>query len=274
MRRIAIISVLGFLAAFSFGCKKAAPTSFMKDLSVYYTVPGSSGSSHYFYILSVSPYHVPTVTLNGYTVPSENISGNMGDFSGSDEQPSISPGNDLELKVTYYDLNEKEQTASAKQKVPPEPAGMNLSVNSSTVTISWSAPNDVNFINALISISCIDNSYNTADTVWDTTIVDVKNITSVSKSVSSLCAGIGDPVYISVTGGIMNMNGPWSGAKDNIKGIKGQFYTGAYKVDTATWIGTTFKGKPVSHRFDVQKDLKRIFEKLPTYADEGVWITR
>lgn len=276
MRRYIVL--LGVLAIGAAGCKKAAPTVFIKAMSLYVNDYDGQGYTHRFEILSASPNQIPTVSFNNRTVPDDRIYSNFGDYFGWDTLPAVSPNTEVEMKATYYNVNEEKKEASSKVKLPSEPSGMSLSVSGGEVNVSWGKPDakTTDFIYAGLDVYCMDNSYNTQYATWDTVITDLENTTSLTKTLGSLCDEIGDIAYASVYAVVINMKGPWTGSKDNVKGAKGQYYGGAGKGDTTSYLPTKAVVRaPHFPKVDwgerVLKATERFFG-MP--ADEGAWIER
>jgi len=201
----------------------------------------------------------------------------LGDYSAQDTLPTISPNTELQLKVTYYNINEEKKDASSKVKVPSEPSGVGVRVQGKEFKVSWDKPDkkSTDFVYVLIYGYCVDNSYNYQDTVWDTVIVNIENTTSVTKT---LCDRIGTIAYAWVYSAVANIKGPWNGDKDNIKGAKGQYYGGAWKGDTAF-----YSPAPTSMNFKAPKVdwtkvnlYERIMKAIDRFIgmpyDEGEWI--
>jgi len=244
----------------AFGCKKAAPTAFMRGLSMYYATPEGTYTWHSLGIEAVSPNYTPQVNINGYVVPKENISEGFANYSIDDTLPKVSPNTDLQVKVTYYDLNDSKKEASANIKLAPEPAGFSLSITSGQVNVAWAQvdPKAVSFIGVFVDASCLDADYNYQYAQWDTILTDVQEATSISLTLGTLCDEIGDPVAARVEAAVMNGVGPWSGAKDNLKGIVGQYYGGTIRSDTASWVASTTYTLPEYPNLDINSLLRRV----------------
>jgi hypothetical protein len=269
---LAILAVGGFA-----GCRKSSPTSYMRAYSIFYRSLYGQGSWHQFRIASVSPSFVPEVKFNGRQIPRENIYGWFGEFSGSDTLPKISPNAEVQMEVKYRDLNEKDKTASSKVKLPPEPYSVSVSITGGNIRVAWGKPDKktVSFVYVGISAECYDGarySYNFKDTV----ITDIENVTEVSRTLGTICAPISNPVYVFALGTVANFYGPWSGSKDNIKGIKGQYYGGAGVGDTTRWSASPsvakFDGKFNLNREEFFKRMINTIEKHFGVQDEGSWI--
>ncbi|MFZ8835274.1 MAG: hypothetical protein ACO2O5_13950, partial [Candidatus Caldipriscus sp.] len=222
---LALLAVGGFA-----GCRKPSPTSYMRAYSIFYRSPYGQGSWHLFSIASVSPNFVPDVKFNGRQIPRENIDESfvLGEYSGWDTLPKISPNAEVQMEVKYRDLNEKDKTASSKVKIPPEPYSVSVSITGGNIRVAWGKPDkkSVSFVYVGIDAECYDGvrySYNSKDTI----ITDIENVTEVSRMLGTMCAPISNPVAVLAEGIVVNFYGPWSGSKDNIKGIKGQYYGGA-----------------------------------------------
>ncbi|MFZ8832713.1 MAG: hypothetical protein ACO2O5_00685 [Candidatus Caldipriscus sp.] len=104
---LALLAVGGFA-----GCRKSSPTSYMRAYSIFYRSLYGQGSWHMFSIASVSPNFVPEVKFNGRQIPRENIDESfvLGEYSGGDTLPTISPNAEVQMEVKYRDLNEKDKT--------------------------------------------------------------------------------------------------------------------------------------------------------------------
>ncbi len=271
MRKLSIFLAIAVVGVA--GCKKAAPTTFIKAGSFYLNYPGGQSSIHDVHITTVSPNYLPTITINGRTVQRDRIETGWGEYYAQDTLPSVSPQTEVELKVTYYNLNDEQKEASAKVKLPPEPQGMALSTNGGEVNVSWNKPDKKNtdFIYVSIDAVCSDGVIYQRATV-DTIIADIENVTSVTRSLGSICDEI-DPILTAwVFAAVFNMQGPWSGDKDNVKGAKGQYYGGAGKADTASYVSSSSLKSSYSPSFPDADWGKRILKALGKYADEGNWI--
>ncbi len=276
MRRYNII-FLGILSAIGVaGCKKSVPTVFIKAISMYINDYDGQRYSHQFNILSASPNQKPMININNRTVPDDRIYSSFGDYYGWDTLPAVSPNTEVELKVTYYNINEEKKEASSKVKLPSEPTGMSVSVRGGEVNVSWGKPDKsgTDFVYVSINAACMDNSYNSQNAFWDTVITDIENTTAVIKTLGSLCDEIGTIAYATVYSVVINMKGPWSGGKDNVKGAKGQYYGGSGKGDTTSYVPVSFnvrnlKLPKVNWTERVMKAIDR-FIGMP--YDEGEWI--
>ncbi len=270
------VALLSILAVGVAGCKKAAPTVFIKAMSLYMNDYDGQGYQHSFNILSASPNQKPTVSFNNRTVPDDRISSGFGDYFGWDTLPAVSPNTDVEMKVTYYNVNEEKKEASSRVKLPSEPSGMSLSVKGGEINLSWGKPDKktTDFIYAGLNVQCVDNSYNSQYAAWDTVITDLENTTSLTKTLGSLCNEIGDVAYAFVYAALINMKGPWSGSKDNVKGAKGQYYGGAGKGDTTSYLPTkaTVKAPSLPKVNWGERVLKATERYFGMPADEGEWI--
>jgi len=248
----------------------------MRAYSIFYRSPYGQGSWHQFSIASVSPNFVPEVKFNGRQIPRENIDLDFGGFSGWDTLPKISPNAEVQMEVKYRDLNEKDKTASSKVKLPSEPS-VRVSITGSNVRVEWGKPDKktVSFVYVLIDAECYDGvrySYNSKDTI----ITDIENVTEVSMPLSTMCAPISNPIYVIALGRVVNFYGPWYGSKDNIKGIKGQYYGGTGVDDTTRWFASSrvakFDGKFNLNREEFFKRMINTIEKHFGVQDEGSWI--
>jgi hypothetical protein len=268
---LALLAVGGFA-----GCRKSSPTSFMRAYSIFIRFPGGQGSWHEFGIASVSPSFVPEVKFNGRQIPRENIDLDFRGFSGWDTLPTISPNAEVQMEVKYRDLNEKDKTASSKVKLPSEPSA-SVKITGGNIRVAWGKPDKktVSFVYVLIGAECYDGvrySYNSKDTI----ITDIENVTEVSRTLGTMCAPISNPVYVFAEGIVVNFYGPWSGSKDNIKGIKGQYYGGTGIDDTTLWIASSrvakFERKFNLNREEFFKRMINTIEKHFGVQDEGSWI--
>ncbi len=271
MKRVLLLS--GILALGVVGCKKASPTAFIKAISMYLNdYDGQQSSLHRFYLLTTSPNYKPTIMFNNRTVPDDRIDASLGDYTGWDTLPSVSPNTEVELKVTYYNLNDEKKEASSKVKLPAEPAGMALSISGGEVNVSWNKPDKAttDFVYVGIYAGCTDGS-STQYAFVDTVITDIENVTSVSRTLGSICDEISNILAASVYAGVYNMKGPWGGSKDNVKGAKGQYYGGAGKADTTSYMPT--KGNYNLSIPEVDWS-SRILNALGGPVDGGEWIER
>ncbi len=258
------------------GCRKSSPTSFMRAYSIFYRFPGGQVSFHQFDIASVSPNFVPEVKFNGRQIPRENIYYGFGEFSGSDTLPTISPNAEVQMEVKYKDLNEKDKTASSKVKLPSEPSA-SVSITGGNIRVAWGKPDKktVSFVYVGIGAFCSDGvsySYNSKDTI----ITDIENVTEFSRTLGTMCAPISNPVAVFAEGIVVNFYGPWSGSKDNIKGIKGQYYGGIGVYDTTSLYASSrvakFDGKFNLNREEFFKRMINTIEKHFGVSEEGSWI--
>ncbi len=268
---LALLAVGGFA-----GCRKSSPTSYMRAYSIFYRFPGGQVSLHQFGIASVSPNFVPEVKFNGRPIPRENIYYGFGEFSGGDNLPTISPNAEVQMEVKYRDLNEKDRTASSKVKLPSEPSA-SVSITGGNIRVAWGKPDKktVSFVYVGIYAFCTDGvsySSNSKDTI----ITDIENVTEVSRTLGTMCAPISNPVAVRAEGTVANFYGPWSGSKDNIKGIKGQYYGGTGVGDTTSWSASPsvakFDGKFNLNREELFKRMINTIEKHFGVQDEGSWI--
>jgi hypothetical protein len=270
---LALLAVGGFA-----GCRKSSPTSLMRAYSIFIRFPGGQGSWHQFGIASVSPSFVPEVKFNGRQIPRENIyEGVLGEFSGGDTLLKISPNAEVQMEVKYRDLNEKDKTASSKVKLPSEPYSVSVSITGGNIRVAWGKPDKktVSFVYVGIYAFCSDGvSYSSKSK--DTIITDIENVTEVSRTLGTMCAPITNPVAVRAEGIVVNFYGPWSGSKDNIKGIKGQYYGGAGFVSFTSWYSSSrvakFDGKFNLNREEFFKRMINTIEKHFGVSEEGSWI--
>jgi hypothetical protein len=263
---LALLAVGGFA-----GCRKSSPTSFMRAYSVFIRFPGEQGSWHHFGIASVSPNFVPEVKFNGRQIPRENIYYGFGEFGGGDTLPTISPNAEVQMEVKYRDLNEKDKTASSKVKLPSEPSA-SVSITGGNIRVAWGKPDKKTVSFVYVEIHAFCDLYNFKDTI----ITDIENVTEVSRTLGTMCAPITNPVAVFALGTVVNFYGPWSGSKDNIKGIKGQYYGGAGVGDTTSWFASSrvaeFGGKFNLNREEFFKRMINTIEKHFGVPEEGSWI--
>jgi hypothetical protein len=260
------------------GCRKSSPTLYA-SLQYIYRFPGGQVSFHQFDIASVSPNFVPEVKFNGRQIPRENIENinlDFGGVSGGDTLPTISPNAEVQMEMKYKDLNEKDKTASSKVKLPSEPSA-SVKITGGNIRVAWGKPDKktVSFVYVGIYARCSDGvsySYNSKDTI----ITDIENVTEVSRTLGTMCAPISNPVAVLAEGIVVNFYGPWSGSKDNIKGIKGQYYGGAGVYDTTSLYASSrvakFDGKFNLNREEFFKRMINTIEKHFGVQDEGSWI--
>jgi len=173
-----------------------------------------------FSIASVSPNFVPEVKFNGRQIPRENIDESfvLGEYSGGDTLPTISPNAEVQMEVKYRDLNEKDKTARSKVKIPSEPSA-SVRITGGNIRVAWGKPDKktVSFVYVGIEAYCSDGVRDTSNSK-DTVITDIEKVTEVSIPLGTICAPITNPVYVFAGGIVANFYGPWSGSKDNIKG--------------------------------------------------------
>jgi hypothetical protein len=268
---LALLAVGGFA-----GCRKSSPTSFIRAYSIFARFPDGQVSRHQFGIASVSPNFVPEVKFNGRQIPRENIYYGFGEFSGEDTLPTISPNAEVQMEVKYKDVNEKDKTASSKVKLPSEPSA-SVSITGGNIRVAWGKPDKktVSFVYVEIDAYCSDGtsySYNFKDTI----ITDIENVTEVSRTLGTMCAPITNPVAVLAGGIVINFYGPWSGSKDNIKGIKGQYYGGAGVGDTTSWFSSSRVAK-FDRKFNLNREefFKRMINTIEKHfgvPEEGSWI--
>jgi hypothetical protein len=286
---LALLAVGGFA-----GCRKSSPTPLMRAYSVHERIlfEGDSWSErfpseayslswelswHEFGIASVSPNFVPEVKFNGWPIPRENIDLDFSGFSGWDTLPKISPNAEVKMEVKYRDLNEKDKTASSKVKLPPEPYFVSVSITGGNIRVAWGKPDkkSVSFVYVGIDARCSDGVRDTSNSK-DTVITNIENVTEVSVPLSTMCAPITNPVEVFAQGRVINFYGPWSGSKDNIKGIKGQYYGGSGVIRFAIWPPSSrvakFDGKFNLNREEFFKRMINTIEKYFGVQDEGSWI--
>jgi hypothetical protein len=249
----------------------------MRAYSIFYRSPDGQGSWHQFGIASVSPNFVPEVKFNGRQIPRENIDYGFGEFSGGDTLPTISPNAEVQMEVKYKDLNEKDKTASSKVKLPSEPSA-SVSITGGNIRVAWGKPDKktVSFVYVGIGALCYSGTLDSVITYKDTIITDIENVTEVSRTLGTMCAPITNPVAVFVVGTVVNFYGPWSGSKDNIKGIKGQYYGGTGISDTTSWFASSrvakFDGKFNLNREEFFKRMINTIEKHFGVSEEGSWI--
>jgi hypothetical protein len=258
------------------GCRKPSPTSFMRAYSIFIRFPDGQYSWHQFGITSISPNFVPEVKFNGRQIPRENIDYGFGEFSGWDTLPTISPNAEVQMEVKYKDLNEKDKTASSKVKLPSEPSA-SVKITGGNIRVAWGKPDKktVSFVYVGIGAFCSDGvsySYNSKDTI----ITDIENVTEVSRTLGTICAPITNPVAVLAEGIVVNFYGPWSGSKDNIKGIKGQYYGGTGVDDTTSWFDYSRVAK-FDRKFNLNREefFKRMINTIEKHfgvPEEGSWI--
>jgi len=237
----------------------------------------NSWSWHRFSIASVSPSFVPEVKFNGRPIPRENIDQGFGEFSGGDTLPKISPYAEVKMEVKYRDLNEKDKTASSKVKLPPEPYSVSVSITGGNIRVAWGKPDkkSVSFVYVGIIAFCSDGVRDTSN-YKDTVITNIEKVTEVSMPLGTICAPITNPVGVLAIGRVVNFYGPWYGSKDNIKGIKGQYYGGAGVFSFAIWPSSSrvakFERKFNLNREEFFKRMINTIEKHFGVQDEGSWI--
>jgi hypothetical protein len=180
------------------------------------------------------------------------------------------------MEVKYKDLNEKDKTASSKVKLPSEPSA-SVKITGGNIRVAWGKPDKktVSFVYVGIGAFCSDGvsySSNSKDTI----ITDIENVTEVSRTLGTMCAPITNPVYVFAEGIVVNFYGPWSGSKDNIKGIKGQYYGGTGVEDTTSWYSSSrvakFERKFNLNREEFFKRMINTIEKHFGIPEEGSWI--
>ncbi len=276
MRYFKALLFAGLLVGVIQSCRKSVPTAYMKAFSAYASDPYGNYSFHSFQLNAVSPNYKPQISFNGRTIPEENISSFLGDYQGSDTLPKVSPSAEVEMSGTYKDLNDGEKKISSKVKLPNELSGLAVKITGGELNISWGKP-DEKQVSAVIAEAygvCTDGSVYVSFS-WDTVITDVANKTSVSKTLTSLCKGLSSIIYAEVDAGAGNISGPWKGGKDNIKGIKGQYYGLSLKYDTTSWVPVSSANVKFERRIDRLEVMKKTIEALNKYLgveEEGSWI--
>jgi hypothetical protein len=284
---LALLAVGGFA-----GCRKSSPTSYMRAYSIHERIlveedswserfpsEANEWSRHRFSIASVSPSFVPEVKFNGRQIPRKNIDQGFGEFRGEDTLPKISPNAEVQMEVKYRDLNEKDKTASSKVKLPPEPHFVSVSITGGNIRVAWGKPDkkSVSFVYVGINALCSDGARD-ASNYKDTVITNIEKVTEVSIPLGTMCAPITNPVYVFALGRVVNFYGPWYGSKDNIKGIKGQYYGGAGVIDTTStrWYSSSrvakFDGKFNLNREEFFNRMINTIEKHFGVSEEGSWI--
>jgi hypothetical protein len=293
MRYLKLFLVLLAVGGFA-GCRKPSPTSYMRAYSIHERIlveedswserfPSEANSLswelswHQFTIASVSPSFVPEVKFNGWQIPRENIDQVFGEFRGEDTLPKISPYAEVQMEVKYRDLNEKYKTASSKVKLPPEPYSVILSITGSNIWVAWGKPNKkfVSFVYVGIDARCYYKYYSSSN-FKDTVITNIEKVTEVSVPLGTICAPISNPDSVFTSVRVINFYGPWYGSKDNIKGIKGQYYGGSSVVSFKSWPPSPsvakFDGKFNLNREEFFKRMINTIEKHFGVQDEGSWI--
>ena len=273
-KTLLVLLALGFVIG---GCRKSSPTAYMRAYSIFYRDPLGSSSWHQFTMSAVSPNFKPDVKFNGRSIPSENVDVGfgLGDFVGYDTLPTISPNAEVQLEAKYRDLNEKEKTAKSKVKLPSEPS-VSVKITGDVIRVAWGKPDKktVSFVYVGITAYCYDGSKDTTITE-DTIITDIENVTEFSKTKGTMCVGMSNPIFIYAYGFVGYFYGPWSGSKDNIDGIKGQFYGATGLADTTSWIlssSAKFERKPSLNREEIlRRAIKAINERFGA-SEEGNWI--
>jgi len=268
---LALLAVGGFA-----GCRKSSPTPLMRAYSIFIKFPDGQGSWHEFGIASVSPNFVPEVKFNGTQIPRKNINLDFRGFRGWDTLPKISPNAEVQMEVKYRDLNEKDKTASSKVKIPSEPS-VSVSITGGNIKVAWGKPDKktVSFVYVSIYARCSDGVRDTSN-YKDTVITNIEKVTEFSIPLSTMCAPITNPVYVFAAGRVVNFYGPWYGSKDNIKGIKGQYYGGSGVVSSATWPSSSRVAK-FDEKFNLNREeffnrMINTIEKHFGVQDEGSWI--
>ena len=295
MRYLKLFLVLLAVGGFA-GCRKPSPTSYMRAYSIHERIlveedswserfPSEANSLswelswHQFTIASVSPSFVPEVKFNGWQIPRKNIDQVFGEFRGEDTLPKIWPYAEVKMEVKYRDLNEKYKTASSKVKLPPEPYSVILSITGGNIRVAWGKPDkkSVSFVYVGIFAFCYDGARDTSN-YKDTVITNIEKVTEVSIPLGTICAPISNPVGVFALGRVVNFYGPWYGSKDNIKGIKGQYYGGSGVIDTTStrWYSSSrvakFDGKFNLNRKEIFKRMINTIEKHFGVPEEGSWI--
>ncbi|MEO0204349.1 MAG: hypothetical protein ABIL67_04985 [candidate division WOR-3 bacterium] len=277
MRFFRVLLFAGILMGVILSCRKSVPTAYMRALSAYVNDPYYGDYSyHYFQINAVSPNYKPQISFNGRNIPDENTLYFFGEYSGFDTLPKVSPNAEVEMSGTYKDLNEGEKKISSKIKLPNELSGLAVKITGGELNISWGKPDEKQVSAILVEAYgyCTDGSVY-VNFSWDTVITDVANKTSVSKTLTSLCRGISTIVYAEFFAGAGNISGPWKGGKDNIKGIKGQYYGLSMKYDTTSWVPVSATNVKFERKIDRLEVMKKTVEALNKYLgveEEGSWI--
>jgi hypothetical protein len=179
--------------------------------------------------------------------------------------------------VKYRDVNEKDKTASSKVKIPPEPYSVSVSITGGNIRVAWGKPDkkSVSFVYVGIIALCYDGARDTSNSK-DTVITNIEKVTEVSIPLGTICAPISNPDSVFTLVRVINFYGPWSGSKDNIKGIKGQYYGGAGVGSSATWPSSSrvakFDGKFNLNREEFFKRMINTIEKHFGVPEEGSWI--
>ena len=180
------------------------------------------------------------------------------------------------MVVKYRDLNEKDKTASSKVKLPPEPS-VRVSITGGNIKVAWEKPDKktVSFVYVGIYAYCSDGVRYSSN-FKDTIITDIEKVTEVSRTLRTMCDTITNPVGVFALGTVANFYGPWSGSKDNIKGIKGQYYGVSGVDDTTSWVASSrvakFERKFNLNREEFFKRMINTIEKHFGVPEEGSWI--
>ncbi len=223
---------------------------------------------------AVSPNFTPEVKFNGRAIPSEKIDLSFTSFGGFDTLPAVSPNTEVNLEVRYKDLNEKENKATSKVKLPAEPSA-SVKITGDVIRVAWGKPDkkSVSFVYVSINAYCSDGSSSVSNSV-DTIITDIENVTEFSKTKGTMCSDTINPTYIYARGDVAYFYGPWSGSKDNIKGIKGQYYGATGVGDTTIWVISStlrFEKREIPINERIKRMIDRVNKSFPIY-DEGSWI--
>jgi hypothetical protein len=94
--------------------------------------------------------------------------------------------------------------------------------------------------------------------------------------IGTICAPISNPVAVYAEGIVANFYGPWSGSKDNIKGIIKGINGGSGVISFASWPPSSrvakFDGKFNLNREEFFKRMISTIEKHFGVSEEGSWI--
>ena len=265
MRRLVLfVALVGPL-----GCRKSAPTTFVRAISEYTAGTYDTLTRHTIFMFGISPYDTPQVSINGY--PVDLYSAWMDGYFVWDSLPHITAGEELSLNLQFKDLNGTDREASAKVKVPPLPVLGDVSLDSLYLTVAWGPPDpkEVDFVLVSAAISCRDTAWNPGFGTYDTLIADLDTI-HVRLYVPKICSPYPKPIaHIHAYVTVSFVSGPWSGEKDNVKGVKGQYFALATAPDTVSWNrDTTYHlsyGVPPRDPYRLQRLLSEYFG--PPYGE-------
>ncbi len=245
------------------GCRKSAPTTFIRATSEYGVGFSDTSAQHTVFLFGISPYDTPQVSINGY--PMSIYSARMDGYFVWDTVPRITEGEELSLKVEFKDLNGADREASATVKVPPLPDLGMLTLDSLDLVITWNPPDPekVDFVLVDAYVSCRDTAWNPGFGTYDT-LVEAVEVNSVSVLVPKVCSPYPKPIgHVHAFVSISFVSGPWSGEKDNMKGVKGQYFALATASDTVSWNRDTTHhltyGVPKRDPLRLQELLNRYF---------------